>query len=78
MLTQVRRWLPVMTTLPVSHSCCSYPKSFRDPEFDSEQVTDSALISKAKTINASLRNRMKLKCYLLSTLFLDLLEGAVK
>lgn len=77
MVAQVCHWFPMMTTLPISYSCCSYPNSFTNPAFDSEQVTNSALISKTKTIYATLRNGMRLKHYLLSALGLDLLEGAV-
>lgn len=50
------------------------PQISSDSTFHSEQITDS----KAKTINATLRNKMKFKRCSSSALFLDLWEGAVK
>ena len=73
MVAQVCRWLPIMTTLPISHSSCSYPNSFTEPAFDSEQVTDSALISKAKTIYAKNMLRISKKWDEIEMLFIKCL-----
>lgn len=67
----------MMTTLPVSHSYFSYPNSSTNPAFDSEQFTDSALISIAKTINAT-QITFQFHSISQSALPLGTLEEAVK
>lgn len=54
-----------------------YPDSSTNPAFDSEQFTDSALISITKTINAT---QIPFQSHPISqsALLLDILEEAVK